>query len=157
MSAAGHEAGLSRDCREGQLRANSGHSFKDVLPFRSAELDVEQKMDIAKKVITKLPLEELWDEKEILDAQCVSKGVNASEITEMMQAGATFVVADLEVRPRWIDAAHRFEFWKTEVKSRLAEPDKPALLDRFPDEYCYFASKWQLADGRPLIVLERHH
>ncbi|MBW7969864.1 hypothetical protein [Bradyrhizobium sp. BR 10289] len=114
-------------------------------------------MDIAKKVIAKLPLDELWDEKEVLTARRVSDGLNASEIIEMMQAGATFVVADLELRPRWIDPAQRFEFWKTEVKSRLAEPDKPAFLDRFPDEYCYFASKWQLADGLPLIVLERHH
>jgi len=114
-------------------------------------------MDMATKLIMKLPLEELWDEKEIVSAQRVSKGLNASEIIEMMQAGATFVVADLGLRPRWIDPAHRFEFWKTEVKSRLAEPDKPTLLDSFPGEYCYFASKWQLADGLPLIVLERHH
>jgi hypothetical protein len=114
-------------------------------------------MDIAKKMITRLPLEELWNEKDILNARCVSTGLNASEIAEMIEAGATFVVADLGLRPRWIDAAHRFEFWKTEVKSRLAEPDKPAFLDRFPGEYCYFASKWQLFEGPPLIVLERHH
>jgi len=44
-------------------------------------------MDIAKKVITTLPLEELWDEKEILNAQRVSRGLNASEITEMIKAG----------------------------------------------------------------------
>jgi len=123
----------------------------------SAALNVERKMDIAKKVITKLPLEELWDGKDILNAQRVSRGLNASEITEMIKAGATFVVADLGQQPRWIDPAHRFEFWKTEVKSRLAEPDKPAFLDRFSGEYCYLASKWQLADGLPLIVLERHH
>jgi hypothetical protein len=114
-------------------------------------------MDIGKKVITKLPLEELWDEKEILNAQRVSTGLRASEITEMLKAGATFVVADLGLRPRWIDPAYRFEFWKIEVKSRLAEPDKPAILDRFPGEYCYVASKWQSPEGLSLIVLERHH
>lgn len=114
-------------------------------------------MDIAKKLITKLPLEELWDEKHTLNAQRVSGGLNASEVTEAMKAGATFVVADVEMRPRWIDPAQRFEFWKTEVKSRLAEPDEPAFLNRFPGEYCYFASKWLLAEGLPLIVLEMHH
>lgn len=31
-------------------------------------------MDIAKKLITKLPLEELWDEKHTLSAQRVSGG-----------------------------------------------------------------------------------
>ena len=127
-----------------------------VLPFRSVVLKLGLEMDIADKVITKLPLEELWDEKEILNARRIS-WLHASEIVEMMQAGANFVVADLGLRPRWVDPAHRFEFWKTEVKSRLAEPDKPAILERFSGEYCYFASRWQLADGLPLIVLERHH
>jgi hypothetical protein len=114
-------------------------------------------MDIGKKLITKLPLEELWDEERILDAERVSTGMNASEVAEIVRTGATFVVADLGQRPRWINPEHRFEFWKTEVKPRLAEPDKPVFLDRFPGEYCYFAFKWLLAEGSPLIVLEKHH
>ncbi|MCA1552428.1 hypothetical protein I6F36_37325 [Bradyrhizobium sp. BRP19] len=112
-------------------------------------------MDIAKKLVTKLPLEELWDENHILDAKRISTGLNASAVMETIKEGATFVVADVGLRPRWIDPAERFEFWKTEVKSRLAE--KPASLEDFPGEYCYFASKWLVADRLPLIVLERHH
>lgn len=114
-------------------------------------------MDIAKKVITTLPLEELWNEKGNLNAQRVSTGLNAATVTEMIKAGATFVVADVGLPPRWIDPADRFEFWKTEVKPRLAEPDRPASLQAFPGEYCYFASKWHLPDEFSLIVLERHH
>ncbi|MGY3451096.1 hypothetical protein [Bradyrhizobium sp. USDA 4353] len=114
-------------------------------------------MDLAGKVITKLPLEELWNEREMLNARRVSFGLKALEIVQMLQAGATFVVADLGLCPRWIDPAYRFTFWKTEVKSRLADRDEPALLDRFPGGYCYFASKWQIADGLPLIILERNH
>ncbi|GAB6996328.1 hypothetical protein JQ559_19445 [Bradyrhizobium viridifuturi] len=112
-------------------------------------------MDIAKKLVTKLPLEELWDQEQIFNAQRISTGLNASELMATIKEGATFVVADVGLRPRWIDPAERFEFWKTEVKSRLA--DKPASLEDLPGEYCYFASKWLLADGLPLIVLERHH
>ncbi|MDI3559938.1 hypothetical protein [Bradyrhizobium sp. Arg816] len=114
-------------------------------------------MDIAKKVITRLPLEELWNEKGNLNAECVATGLNAADVTEMIKAGATFVVADVGLPPRWIDPANRFEFWKTEVKPRLAESDEPVFLKRFPGEYCYFASKWRLADKLSLIVLERHH
>lgn len=43
-------------------------------------------MDTAKKVITKLPLEELWNENEILNAQRFAKGLSASEFIELMQA-----------------------------------------------------------------------
>jgi hypothetical protein len=114
-------------------------------------------MEIAKKVITKLPLEELWNEDANLNAQRVSTGLSAAIVKEMIKAGATFVVADVGLPPRWIDPADRFEFWKTEVKPRLAEPDQPAFLGRFPGEYCYFASKWRLAGEFSLIVLEKHH
>jgi hypothetical protein len=49
---------------------------------------------------------------------------------EVMKAGATFVVADVGHPPRWIDPAHRFEFWKTEVKPRLAV--QHAFLEDYP-------------------------
>jgi hypothetical protein len=74
---------------------------------------------------------------------------------EVMKAGATFVVADVGHPPRWIDPAHRFEFWKTEVKPRLAV--QHAFLEDYPGGYCYFASKWHLPNGLPLIVVEKHH
>ena len=114
-------------------------------------------MDISRKVIMRLPLEELWNETGNLNAQRVVTGLNAADVTEMIKAGATFVVADVGLPPRWIDPAHRFEFWKTEVKPRLAESDEPVFLDRFPGGYCYFASRWRLPDKLSLIVLERHH
>lgn len=113
-------------------------------------------MDVAKK-ITKLLLEELWNEKGNLNAQRVLSGLNAADVTEMIKAGTTFVVADVGLPPRWIDPAHRFEFWKTEVKPRLAEADRPIFLERYPGGYCYLASKWRLPDELSLIVLERLH
>ena len=58
----------------------------------------------------RLPLEELWNETGNLNAQRVVTGLNAADVTEMIKAGATFVVADVGLPPRWIDPAHRFEF-----------------------------------------------
>jgi hypothetical protein len=113
-------------------------------------------MDIAKKVVTRLPLEELWNEKGNLNAQRVVTGLNAADVREMIKAGATFVVADVGKPPHWIDPAHRFEFWKTEVKPRLADSGQ-AFLEQYPGGYCYFASKWRLSDEISLIVIERHH
>jgi hypothetical protein len=114
-------------------------------------------MDTGKKVITRLPLDEVWNDKGNLNAQCVVTGLNAADVTEMIKAGATFVVADVGLPPRWINPAHRFEFRKTEVKPGLAEADESVFLERFPGGYCYFASKWRLPDELSLIVLERHH
>ena len=114
-------------------------------------------MDIAKKIVTKLPLEELWNEKGMLHARRVSSCLNAADVIDMIKAGATFVIADVGQPPRWIDSAHRFDFWQTEVKPRLADVEQHAFLERYPGGYFYFASKWQLSDGLPLIVIERHH
>lgn len=113
-------------------------------------------MDIAKKVITKLPLEELWNGKEMLNARRIS-WLNAADVISLLKTGATIVVADVGQPPRWIDSADRFDFWKTEVKPRLADSDQHASLTDDPGEYCYFASQWHLPDGAPLIVIERHH
>jgi len=114
-------------------------------------------MDVAKKIITKLPLEELWNGKGMLNARRISSHLSAADVIEMLEAGATFVVADVGQRPYWIDRADRFEFWKAEVKPRLAASDDHGFLERYTGEYCYFASQWHLSDGAPLIVLERHH
>jgi hypothetical protein len=113
-------------------------------------------MDVAKKIITRLPLEELWNANGMLNANRVSY-INRTDVMGMMKSGATFVVADVGQPPRWIDAADRFEFWKAEVKPRLVDADDYAFLERCPGESCYFASKWDLSDGPPLIVLEKHH
>lgn len=113
-------------------------------------------MDIARKIITRLPLEELWNEKGTLNARRVSSCLNAADVIVMLKVGATFVVADVGRPPYWIDPAYRFEFWKTEVKPRLADFGQ-AFLDQYPGGYCYFASKWHLADELALIVVERHH
>ncbi len=113
-------------------------------------------MDITKKIVTKLPLEELWNGNEMLNARRIS-WLNATDVRELMKAGATFVVADVGQPPRWIDSADRFDFWKAEVKPRLADSDQGTFLEDYPGGYCYFASKWILADGLPLIVIERHH
>ena len=69
-------------------------------------------MDIAKKIVTKLPLEELWNEKGMLHARRVSSCLNAADVIDMIIAGATFVIADVGQTPRWIDTAHRFDFGK---------------------------------------------
>ena len=114
-------------------------------------------MNGAEKVVTRLPLEQLWNESGDLNAQRVVIGLSAADVAELIKTGATFVVADVGLPLRWIDPVHRFEFWKTDVKPRLAGSDEPAFLDRFPGGYCYFASQWRLPDRLSLIVLERHH
>ena len=50
-----------------------------------------------------------------------------------------------------------YAFWKSEVQPHLvSDPDEGAVLDNFPDGYCYFASEWS-DGGSPIVLLSAHH
>lgn len=68
-----------------------------------------------------------------------------------------FVLADIGSKLKWIDPDNCYQFWKEEIRERLAEnPDKFYLND-FPDGYAYLASEWTSEDGEPIILLEKTH
>jgi hypothetical protein len=51
-------------------------------------------------------------------------------------------------------AGQCYDFWKREVKDRIA--DGPADLGNYPCEYCYFASEWS-DGGSPIVLLSKAH
>jgi hypothetical protein len=115
-------------------------------------------MDVTKKIITKLPLVELWRADGFTSASRV-RWLTAENIVELLQFGRVqFVVADVGVLPHWISLVNCFDFWKREVQPHLAAPDSKVSLDSFPDDYCYFASEWSgESKNVPIVVCEKHH
>jgi hypothetical protein len=114
-------------------------------------------MDPSSRIITELPLRELWDEFGPVVATEV-RDLSVAEIAGLLRGGnVRFVVADVGSKPAWIPPAETFRFWKEEVKPHLAEPGLRASLPDFPEEYCYFASEWRDNRGFPIIVLQRRH
>ena len=73
-------------------------------------------MDFKLKIVTKLPLESLWNETEFVDAKKVGP-LTTNDIKELLPA-AQFVVADIGYALRWIDTADTFEFWRKEWVAR---------------------------------------
>jgi len=115
------------------------------------------RMDAALKVVTQMPLTELWRDDGFTTTSRV-RWLTADDITSLLRAGRVqFVVADVGVSPRWIPLGECYDFWKREAQPHLAAPESRASLDDFPDGYCYFASEWSSQDGAPIIVCERHH
>jgi len=114
-------------------------------------------MDAALRIVTHLPLQELWGENGFT---ITSRGrwLAHDDITRFLRTGPVqFVVVDVGVAPRWIEVSDCYTFWKGEAKPHLSSPKEGTPLDKFPGCYCYFASEWQSATERPLVVLERHH
>jgi hypothetical protein len=114
-------------------------------------------MDSAKRIVTCTPLTELWNNDGLLDARR-DENVGETDVVRLLQAGSSFVVADVGHPLRWISEADRFAFWKTEVRCRLVAPEVDGFhLDDYPGNYCYVAVMWKCASRTPVIVLEKHH
>jgi hypothetical protein len=114
-------------------------------------------MDFRLKTVRNLPLQELWNERDILP---VRKGrlLSARDVTDLLRVSRVrFVVADIGQRLRWVDPAECYQFWKAEVKPHLAEPGSLFQVDDFPEQYCFSASEWGIDNTLPIVVLERFH
>ena len=114
-------------------------------------------MDAALRIVTHLPLQELWGDNGFTTT---SRGrwLSHDDIAISLRAGPVqFVVVDIGVSPGWIPVNDCYEFWNREAKAHLAPPGETAQLDEFPDCYCYFASEWQTGTEHPIVVLEKHH
>lgn len=115
-------------------------------------------MDPAKRVVTHIPLTELWTKEGRVDA--VRGGpLGEAEIAALLRdTPSTFVVASPGEPLRWVAVRDRYDFWKTEVKCRLVARDATSFrLEDFPGSYCYVATEWRTDSGPHVIVLEKHH
>ena len=114
-------------------------------------------MKPARRVVTSLPLSELWNDRGPVSGKR-ERYLNHAELREVLRSDAVcFAVADVGHNLRWLSAQACFDFWKTEVSCRVAEPNMSIDLDRYPGRYCYFASAWATIDDGSIILLERIH
>ena len=107
------------------------------------------------RIVTRLPLEELWRETGVITA---SRGrwLAKDDIAALLRKGLVqFVVADVGKPPQWISVQDGYQFWKIEVKLHVA--GEKAVLEEFPGEYCYFAWEWDTTEAAPIVVLEKSH
>jgi hypothetical protein len=114
-------------------------------------------MHPSQRIVTCLPLPELWDAEGPCNARRI-RSVGNKEIIQLLRDELCFVVADVGQPLRWIMDRDRFAFWTAELKPRLVAPDATRFrLDDYPGGYCYVASEWQCETNRAVVVLEKHH
>ena len=108
------------------------------------------------RIVTKIPLTELWDEGGALSGERIRQ-LDENLIRGLMGTGQVqFIVADCGAKLNWVPMPERFEFWKT-IRPQVADPSQPILLKQFPNETAYVASEWRGSTGECLILLEAHH
>ncbi|HEV3163208.1 MAG TPA: hypothetical protein VGZ22_04140 [Isosphaeraceae bacterium] len=108
------------------------------------------------RVVTRLPLTELWDGAGKLRSIRV-RDVGARDITDLLRIwSAHFLVAEVGRTLRWVSPSHRYSFWRAELRPHLVEPaHEMTRIADFPGHYCYLASEWHSEDGEILVVLEK--
>lgn len=108
------------------------------------------------RIVTQLPLAELWNEMGPIASKLVRE-LYAEDIRELLRAGPVqFVVANVGDPLRWVPVAECFQFWKSELQGRVADP-AGASLEEYPGVYCYFASEWEEYQGQPVVMLTIAH
>jgi len=113
-------------------------------------------MDSAERVVTSLPLTEMWDASGPLSLSR-DRRLSVSDIAELLRTGVReFVVADGGRPLRWISGQECLDFWKREAKARIAEGDQ-IFLDEFPEGLAYVATSWRGSAGRVIVLFESHH
>jgi hypothetical protein len=97
-------------------------------------------MDPSQRIVIRIPVSELWDSTGSLPVE-KRRTLTTGEIASLLRQGRVrFVVADIGHRLEWIPLQQCYEFWKTEVKPRIADMEQ-FDLENFPDAYCYVASE----------------
>jgi len=114
-------------------------------------------MDPALRVVTRIPLDELWSDAGTLPL-VRGADLGKAEIADRLRAGIrAFAVANCGKPLQWVAGSECHPFWKNEVKQRLVEPNREShRVEDYLGEYCYSASEWT-GLGTTVILLERHH
>ncbi len=115
-------------------------------------------MEWSRKVVTRLPLTELWTTAGRVSATR-TRHMGEADVAILLRNGPLrFVVANVGMPLQWRLGNECFSFWKSEVKMRLVPGDASSFrLEDFPGEYCYCASEWTGAVGSPIVLLETSH
>ena len=115
-------------------------------------------MDPRLRRITRLPLEELWNDEGTVEG---TRGpyLRAEQIRELVRNGPVqFVQAALGELLRWVPLEERFDFWKTDLRPRVVETPARFYLDDYPDGFCYLVSDWHVpSHPHPVLVAEMCH
>jgi hypothetical protein len=115
-------------------------------------------MDPERRVVTTLPLTELWDTRGPVPAARIGNLGRDDVAGRLASTAVRFVVADVGHPLQWISPGDRFQFWKETVRPRVVDPQSDGVrLEDYPGEYCFLASEWRTEAGDTVVLLESYH
>lgn len=111
-------------------------------------------MDPRLRVVTAIPLEELWDDDGAFGRRVAYLSVEQIKAT-LRSGPVRLVEADLGAPLHWNSEGHSYARWK-QVAANVADAD-PFFLEDFPDGWALVASEWEGRSAERLILFEKHN
>jgi hypothetical protein len=108
------------------------------------------------KIVRRMPLQELWDDKGMIKAERGVRSIDASEVRALLEK-ATFVVARIASKLEWIEEGAKKDFWyknKRLIYSSFSGENAGKDIDRAG--YGYHATEWREASGKVFVVFEEY-
>ena len=114
-------------------------------------------MNYSNKIVTSIPLENIWVPEHQIEAQRVSY-LTRDKLKHLLQSSpVNFIIANVGEKLKWIEESQCFNFWKVEVEIHLVTDINKINLDDYSDNYAYIASEWRVDNQIPIILLEKKH
>lgn len=115
-------------------------------------------MKPSQRMVVNIPLQEIWNERGVVSTTEVRK-LSVDDIANLLRRGKLrCVVANVGLPLHWVSLEDCYEFWKTEVRMRVADPSaEHTYREAFPGRYFYFASEWSSEAHEPIVLLTAAH
>ena len=109
------------------------------------------------RIIAALPLQELWDDTQIIATERKSYLTKDAIKDSLRQGPVQFIMADTGQKLNFIETENCYCFWKSEVEPRLVDDPQFINFETCPENYTYQASAWESIMKYPIILLEKIH
>ncbi len=113
-------------------------------------------MDLQERIVAKIPLEEIWNQSEIISKERL-KYITDEDVRNLLkQDKVQFVVANVGFPLDWVSVDEHLDFFKSELKNRIADNEEN-YLENFSGNYFYYASVWNSDSLISIVLLEMYH
>ena len=114
-------------------------------------------MKLEQRIVTKIPLEELWTDSAILSHKRQEYLTEPQALDLILASKTPIVIADLGVKLSWIPSNDTLSAFKKLIKGHIVNDPDRIILEEYEGEWCYLASEWVNAEGEKILLLERLH
>jgi hypothetical protein len=114
-------------------------------------------MKLEQRIVTKIPLEELWTESAILSYHRQQYLTESQVLHLLLDGNIAISEASCGLKLSWIASENALEFFKKQIKGHIANDPNRIILEEYEDDWCYLASEWVDAQGKKVILLETYH